>query len=47
VRTARLGLLAVEQCRPLPFAADDRPNLRQLVAQSLGSLLPQPGQPAP
>jgi putative membrane protein len=40
VRTARLGLLAIEQCRPLPFAADDRPNLRQLVAQSLGSLLP-------
>ncbi|MGE0117850.1 MAG: TIGR01620 family protein [Dongiaceae bacterium] len=42
VRTARLGLLAIEQCRPLPFAADDRPNLRQLVAQSLGSLLPAP-----
>ena len=42
VRTARLGLLAVEQCRPLPFASDDRPNLRQLVAQSLGSLLPAP-----
>ena len=42
VRTARLGLIAVEQCRPLPFAADDRPNLRQLVAQSLGSLLPAP-----
>lgn len=40
VRTARLGLLAVEQCRPLPFEADARPNLRQLVAQSLGSLIP-------
>lgn len=44
VRTARLGLLAIEQCRPLPFAADDRPNLRQLVAQSLGSLIQSPGQ---
>jgi putative membrane protein len=44
VRTARLGLLAIEQCRPLPFAADDRPNLRQLVAQSLGSLIQPPGQ---
>jgi putative membrane protein len=43
VRTARLGLLAIEQCRPLPFTDDDRPNLRQLVSQSLGSLL-QPGQ---
>jgi putative membrane protein len=47
VRTARLGLLAIEQCRPLPFTADDRPNLRQLVAQSLGSLIQSPGQPAP
>ncbi len=46
VRTARLGLLAIEQCRPLPFAADDRPNLRQLVSQSLGSLIQSPGQPA-
>ena len=26
------------------FAADDRPNLRQLVAQSLGSLIQPPGQ---
>ena len=47
VRTARLGLLAIEQCRPLPFAADDRPNLRQLVSQSLGSLIQPPGQQAP
>ncbi len=45
VRTARLGLLAVEQCRPLPFRDDGRPNLRQLVGQSLGSLLP--AVPAP
>lgn len=42
VRTARLGLLAIEQCRPLPFQEDDRPNLRQLVAQSLGSLIQSP-----
>jgi putative membrane protein len=47
VRTARLGLLAIEQCRPLPFAADDRPNLRQLVSQSLGSLILPAGQQAP
>jgi putative membrane protein len=46
VRTARLGLLAIEQCRPLPFAAEDRPNLRQLVSQSLGSLLQSSGQQA-
>ena len=47
VRTARLGLLAIEQCRPLPFAADDRPNLRQLVSQSLGSLILPAGQQPP
>jgi putative membrane protein len=44
VRTARLGLLAVDQCRPLPFRADDKPNLRQLVSQSLGALMPGQGR---
>jgi len=39
VRTARLGLFTLEQIRPLPFAEDDRPNLRQLVSQSFASLL--------
>lgn len=39
VRTARLGLFTLEQCRPLPFAEGDRPNLRQLVSQSFATLL--------
>ena len=37
VRTARLGLFTMEQVRPLPFAEDDRPNLRQLVSQSFAT----------
>jgi putative membrane protein len=40
VRTARLGLLTVDQCRPLPFGEGNRPNLRQLVSQSLETLAP-------
>lgn len=42
VRTARLGLLTVDQCRPLPFAAANRPSLRQLATQSLEFLAPPP-----
>jgi uncharacterized membrane protein YcjF (UPF0283 family) len=30
VRIARLGLTAVDLCRPVPFAAEDRPNLGAL-----------------
>lgn len=40
VRTARLGLFTVDQCRPLPFGEVNRPSLRQLVSQSLEPLAP-------
>ena len=30
VRVARLGILAIEQCRPLPFGEADRPSLMKL-----------------
>lgn len=30
VRVARLGILAIEQCRPLPFTEVDRPSLMRL-----------------
>jgi putative membrane protein len=30
VRVARLGILAIEQCRPLPFGEADRPSLMRL-----------------
>lgn len=30
VRVARLGILAIEQCRPLPFTEADRPSLMRL-----------------
>jgi putative membrane protein len=33
VRVARLGILAVEQCRPLPFTEADRPSLMRLRQQ--------------
>jgi putative membrane protein len=33
VRVARLGILAVEQCRPLPFTDADRPSLMRLRQQ--------------
>ena len=33
VRVARLGILAIEQCRPLPFTDADRPSLMRLRQQ--------------
>jgi putative membrane protein len=33
VRVARLGLLTMEMCRPLPFAEGDKPRLSQLRAE--------------
>jgi len=34
-RTLRMGLLAMQLCRAVPFGADDLPNLRRLVAAVL------------
>lgn len=36
--TARVGVAAIEVCRPLPFAALPRPKARNLVARALGDL---------
>ena len=36
--TARVGVAAIEVCRPLPFAALPAPRARNLVARSLGDL---------
>ncbi|MFL4470447.1 YcjF family protein [Tateyamaria armeniaca] len=38
--TARVGVAAIEVCRPLAFQAGKRPKARQLVKQALGGLLP-------
>ncbi|MBB3992836.1 putative membrane protein [Sulfitobacter undariae] len=36
--TARVGVAAIEVCRPLPFTAVKRPKVRSIIAQSLGGL---------
>jgi putative membrane protein len=36
--TARVGLAAIEVCRPLPFAALKRPKVRDIIKRSLGGL---------
>ena len=37
--TARVGLAAMELCRPLPFAALDRPAVSSLVSRALAGLV--------
>jgi len=37
--TARVGLAAMEVCRPLPFAAEARPRVRALVQRALTGLV--------
>jgi putative membrane protein len=36
--TARVGVAAMEVCRPLPFAVDKRPKVRSIVKRALGGL---------
>ena len=39
--TARVGVAAIEVCRPLPFAAEKRPKVRNIIKRSLGGLFGQ------
>jgi len=39
--TARVGVAAMELCRPLPFAALERPAVSALVARALTGLIPR------
>jgi putative membrane protein len=39
--TARVGVAAIEVCRPLPFAKGKRPSVRSIVKTSLSGLIPQ------
>ncbi|ETX27966.1 YcjF family protein [Roseivivax isoporae] len=41
--TARVGVAAMEVCRPVPFTAETRPSVRGLVAQSLTGLFGRAG----
>jgi len=45
VRVARLGLLAMQTCRPAPFAPEDEPSLGRLRKEIVGSLTRSLGQP--
>ncbi len=38
--TARVGVAAMEVCRPLPFSAGKRPKVRRIVATALSGLFP-------
>jgi putative membrane protein len=39
IRVARLGLLAMSACRPVPFAPEDEPSLSRLRTEITGSLV--------
>jgi putative membrane protein len=43
--TARVGVAAIEVCRPLPFAAAPRPRVSALVGRALTGLFGQDGTP--
>jgi putative membrane protein len=44
--TARVGVAAMEVCRPLPFTAMARPRVRGIIASSLGGLFGKSGNGA-
>jgi putative membrane protein len=39
--TARVGLAAIDLCRPMPFVALDRPSTSGTVSRALGGLIPR------
>lgn len=39
--TARIGIAAMELCRPLPFAAQPRPGVSALTSRALAGLIPK------
>jgi putative membrane protein len=42
--TARVGLAAMELCRPLPFRALDRPSVSSLMSRALTGVFGRNGQ---
>ncbi|MFZ1468664.1 MAG: TIGR01620 family protein [Paracoccaceae bacterium] len=42
--TARIGIAAMELCRPLPFAAEKRPGVSALTSRALAGLVPRRGK---
>ncbi|RKF13603.1 TIGR01620 family protein [Roseovarius spongiae] len=41
--TARVGVAAMEVCRPLPFSAGKRPSVTRLISRALAGLFPRSG----
>ncbi|MCL4143953.1 UNVERIFIED_CONTAM: hypothetical protein GTU68_044494 [Idotea baltica] len=41
--TARVGVAAMEVCRPLPFSPENRPRVRKIITNSLGGLFGKSG----
>ncbi|MEZ5796130.1 MAG: TIGR01620 family protein [Paracoccaceae bacterium] len=44
--TVRIGIAAMEACRPLPFAAEPRPRTSALTSRALAGLIPRGGKAA-
>ncbi|WP_227270517.1 YcjF family protein [Roseobacter weihaiensis] len=40
--TARVGVAAMEVCRPMPFGAEKRPKVRDIIKRSLGGMFTTP-----
>lgn len=45
--TARIGIAAIEMCRPLPFRAEPRPAVSSLVSRALKGLIPKGTKASP
>lgn len=43
--SARVGVAAMEVCRPLPFSTKNRPSVRSIVGRALAGLIPGKSQP--
>ena len=39
--TARVGLAAMDLCRPLPFVAQERPSTSATISRALAGMLPR------
>jgi putative membrane protein len=44
--TARVGVAAIEVCRPLPFVAAPRPRVAALIGRALTGLFGRDGAPS-
>jgi len=45
--TARVGVAAIEVCRPLPFAAGQKPSVSGVISRALAGMIPAPAAKSP